>query len=349
MSQQRNHILTHSSEASFKTCPRKYYLQYVLGIRPRHDSDALRIGTAFHVGLEQLKRGDTEDGAVMHVRATYADAQCPPWLDAGGFAVEQETAVAMVRGYARRYAGDMILKTVAVELPFALPILNPATGQKCRNFVSGGKIDWIAELPDGQLALVDHKTTSDDITPGSDYWRRMLLDSQISRYVLAARDKGFDIRTTIYDVVKKPGIKPRNVTKAERGLATSRGDYHGLVLTGACPERETPAMYGARLLADMVERPAFYFARMEIPRLDADLQEFRAESWALQRMIRECELNQESWGKSAWPRNTGACTQPYRCQFLDVCRGMTEDPDQEVPTGFKKVGVWHPELETTLS
>jgi hypothetical protein len=344
----RNTILTHSSESAFKACPRRYYLSYVLGLRPEHSSDALRIGAAFHYGLEALKRGEDEHAAVKSVQLAYADATCPPWLTSEEYEVEQATASAMVRGYARRYAGDQILKTVAIELPFALPIVNPSTGCRARNFYNGGKIDWIAELPDGGLALVDHKTTSDDITPGSDYWRRMLLDGQISRYVLAARSMGYDVRTTIYDVVKKPNIRPKAVAKADRALATSQGHYFDLPLTSACPERETPAMYGARLAADMVERPSFYFARMEIPRLDSDLEEFRAESWAMQKMIRECETNQKQWGKAAWPRNTNACTSPYRCQFLDVCRGVNGDPEELIPVGFKKSGAWHPELTNSF-
>jgi hypothetical protein len=333
-------ILTHSSEAAFKTCPRRYYLSYQLGLRPAFSSDALRMGNAFHIGLESAKHGNDATAAATAVRDAYADADCPPWLDREEFEVEQETAVALVLGWMHKWKDDRICEYVAIEHSFELPILNPTTGRVTPSYNSGGKIDAICRLPDDRLAIVEHKTTSESIEPGSDYWNRLLMDSQISRYVLAARQSGFDVRTTVYDVTRKPQIRPRQTTKQER----SQGTYYGLRLDCACPDRETPQMYGARLLTDLVTRPEFYFARMEIPRLDADLSEFQAEQWTIQRAIRESELNERNWGAAAWPRNTGACLFPYRCQFFDVCRGLSGNPQEQIPDGFKRVDVLHPEL-----
>jgi hypothetical protein len=94
----------------------------------------------------------------------------------------------------------------------------------------------------------------------------------------------------------------------------------------------------------MMERPDFYFARSEIPRLSADLEAFQAEQWVTQRTIRDAELDTELYGIAAWPRNTGACTSPYRCTYLDVCRGLQGDPTEKVPDGFKRVDRLHQEL-----
>jgi hypothetical protein len=336
--------LTHSSEQCFKTCPRKYFLQYVLGLRPQHDSDALRIGSAFHVGLESLKNALPEDAAADAVRLAYADATCPPWSTPEDFAVEQEIAVSLVRGYSRRYATDAILRTVAVELPFALPIVNPETGRATPSYLSCGKMDWIAQLPDGRMALVEHKTVGESIEPESDYWKRLALDGQISRYILAAQELGYPVETVIYDVVRKPQISPKRIVKADAQMALAQGHYFGHPLDGPLPERETPELYAARLLADMGCRPAFYFARMEVPRLLGDLREFQAEQWSIQKMIRSCELESRTSGRMAWPRNTGACIHPYRCQFLDVCRGVMGDPENEIPMGFRRAERAHEEL-----
>jgi site-specific DNA-cytosine methylase len=281
--------------------------------------------------------------AAPHIRQRlwYAAQQCPPWLEADDFATEEETAVALVRGYARRYADDIICTYLAVELPFDLPIVNPETNAPTPLFRSGGKIDAIVELPDGRLALMEHKTTGDDISPGSDYWQRLKMDSQISRYYLAAKALGYDVQTTVYDVVRKPGIKPRNISKADRTQATHEGHYFGHPLTATCPERETPALYAARLLADLRERPDFYFARMEIPRLEADLDEFRWEQWAIQQTIRQAQRTGRFY------RNTGACTSPYRCAYLDVCRGQLGDPNEDIPAGFRRVARLHEELASS--
>ena len=339
-------LLTHSSEQSYKTCARKFALQYRLGLRPAHDSDALRMGSAFHIGLEQLKSGKDEDEAAAAVVGAYADHRCPPWLTPEDFTVELETAVALVRGYARRWADDMIVDYIAVEMPFNLPIVNPDTGHETPTFRTAGKIDGIARLPDGRIALVEHKTTSDSIEPGSDYWSKLLIDSQISRYVLAARAMGYEVETTVYDVVRKPMIRPKAIAKADRAQATSEGYYHGVKLTGMCPERETPLLFGARLLADLTERRDFYFARMEIARLEADLTDFQREQWILQQTIRAADLKLREWGLAAFPRNTGACTSPYKCQYLDACRGLTGDPSESIPDGFRVIDRLHGELST---
>lgn len=337
-------LLTHSSTQAFHTCPRLYFLRYELALRPAYDSDALRLGSAFHAGLEVIKAGGDPDQATAQIRSMYADAVCPPWLTADEFEVECETACAMTAGYWNRWHADPVVTYVAVEQSFSLPILNPETGRVTPTFRNGGKIDGIARLPDGRLAIVEHKTTSDDITPGSDYWKRLLLDSQISRYYLAARSLGLDVQTVVYDVVRKPSIRPKAVSKADRAIATSLGHYHGFPLKGQCPERENAGMYAGRLLDDMTERPEFYFARNEIPRLQSDLLDFQRESWVTQQQIRDAQLKQRFWGASAWPRNTGACTSPYRCQFLDVCRGLSGDPLEGVPEGFRRAQNLHPEL-----
>lgn len=337
-------LLTHSSESAFKTCPRKYFLTYKLRLRPAHDSEPLRIGAMVHHGLEIIKKGRDVAAAELSIRAAYAIADRPAYLDPFDFEVEQETVVALVKGYHHRWQNQNIVKYIQVEIPFSIAIVNPATGRETPSFRSAGKIDGIGELPDGKLCIVEHKTTSDDLSLDGDYWKRLMLDAQISRYFLAARALGFNVQAIIYDVIRKPNIRPKKLSNPDRALATSKGHYFGLPLTEICPERESPVMYGARLLADTIERPDFYFARNEIARLEQDLDEYRAEQWTIQRTIREAELNQRQWGAAAWPRSTGACTMPYRCQFLDICRGMKGDPNEQTPEGFRVAERLHPEL-----
>ena len=331
--------LTHSSESTFKTCPRKFFYRYRLGLTPAHDADALRLGSAFHLGLESLKGGKTITDAIRDVWGAYAETICPPWLTIEEYATERETAIALVKGWHQRYGEDGICTYVAVEKSFDIPIVNPETGRPTNLYTSGGKIDGIVQLPDGRLAIMEHKTTSDDISPGSDYWQRLTFDSQISRYYLAARAIGFDISTVVYDVMRKPSIRPKTVAKAERASATADGHYFGHRLTMTCPERETPQMYGARLADDLKRRPDFYFGRNEITRLQADLDDYSWEQWAIMKQIQESDKH------ARWYRNTAACTHfGSRCIYLDVCAGMCGDLQTNTPPGFKRADVLHPEL-----
>ncbi len=331
-------LLTHSACSCFQACPRRFAYSYVQGLRPIHTSDALRTGDAFHVGLEAAMGGSDEREAEQAVRNRYAIADCPPWLARDDFEVEQETAVAMVKGWMRRYGDDGIVKAVAVELKFDLPLINPNTGRPHPYYRNAGKIDGIVELPDGKLAIIEHKSVGEDLAADGDYWKRLLLDHQISRYYLAAQELGYDVQTVVFDCVRKPLIRPKAVSKADRQQSTYHKHYHGVTLTAMCPDRETPAMYGARVLSDMGERPAWYFARMEIPRLQSDLDEYERDRWAIVSQIASCEA------AGYWPRNTVSCTSPYTCRFLDVCRNMRTLGENDVPDGFKITKKLHPEL-----
>lgn len=339
-------ILTHSSVGDFRLCDRKYLLAQLLGLRPAWDSEPLRVGHMFHLGVGLYESGIPIDEGLGAIREAYKTKECPPYLEPTAYELEEEISAAMVRGHYERWKNSGILETVAVELSFNLPIVNPATGRETPNFRQAGQIDRICRLPDGRLAHVERKTTGDSLDLNGDYWRKLTMDVQVSRYVLAARALGFDIATTIYDVQRKPAIRPKEITKADRALATSRGHYFGVELHAACPERETPKLFAARFLNDMRERPEFYFQRAEVPRLQSDLEEFEAEQWQLQRTIRAAEQDLEKFGKAAFPRNTNACTFPYKCAYFAICTGQTESPfEGAIPQGFRRVARLHEELK----
>lgn len=340
--------------ACAKTCLRKHYYQYELGIRRDRDSQPLRMGSVFHEGLDALAQGRSLDDAAAIVYYHYATE--PTWIqsdeDRFDWQVECETVVRLVCGYAWRWSNDG-LDVVATEQAFDLPLINPDTGRPSTHWRIGGKIDKIIRLADGRLAVMEHKTTSDDLGPDSDYWRRLRLDQQISLYMLAARQLGYDVQTVVYDVCRKPQIGPLSVPLLDEhgakivldangqrvykkdGSPRQSGDAaNGFVLQS---RRQTAAEFGERLNGDIASRPDWYFARMEIPRLDADIEEFRVELWQIQTQLRESQR------RGCWFRNTGACISPYRCEYLDVC-SQSIDPASEVPQGFIRVDNVHPEL-----
>jgi hypothetical protein len=90
----------------------------------------------------------------------------------------------MLRGYDARWLEDTVLYDVlAVEEEFSTPLVNPETGSASRTWTLGGKVDAIVrEKATGRVLLVEHKTTSEAIGPGSEYWRRLRIDAQVSIY-----------------------------------------------------------------------------------------------------------------------------------------------------------------------
>jgi len=308
--------LTATSTACLRRCPRQHHLRYELGLARIRKAAPLRLGGAYHLGLELYSKGTTAEQAIQQATADYAT--CPEWADPVEWAVECETVKTLLAGHFWRYGQDDI-EFVAVEGSFEIPLVNPDTGAPSRTFSLAGKIDAIVKLPDGRLAVLEYKTAGEDIAPDSEYWLRLRCDGQISLYVLAARAMGYDVATVLYDVTRKPTIRLR--------------------------QKETPEAFGQRLLADIGERPDFYYQRREVPRLEDDLAQFQAELWQQGQYLvelrrRAARLDDPS---AAHFRNVGRLTCGY-CDFADLClTGVRVDPTNP-PAGYQVLPDVNPEL-----
>ena len=197
-------LLTHSRLACFRACPRRHYLRYELGLRTETTGFALRVGSAFHRALEACDKGEDPESAL-------AEGLDDPF--------DLALVAAMFDGHQRRW-GDAGIEPVASELAFDLPLVNPATGAATPIWRVAGVIDRIVRMPDGRLALMEYKTTSRDFAPGADYWLRLHLDPQLSIYVVAARELGYDIQTVLYDVTRRPALRPLKATPEDSGASS---------------------------------------------------------------------------------------------------------------------------------
>ena len=322
-----NNKLTSTRLSSLRRCPRLHFYRYELGLSRIRSSTPLRLGAAFHAGLEAHNRG-ASDATVM--QCTTADYDVvPQWADPVDWAVERETLKALLSGHIWRYGAEEAspdglrragtLEFLGIERVFDIPLVNPDTGAISRKFTLAGKIDAIVRLSDGRLAVLEYKTAGEDIGPDSEHWLRLRCDGQISQYVLASRAMGFDVATVIYDVTRKPTIRLR--------------------------QKETPELYGQRLLADIGDRPDYYFQRREVPRLEDELTEYQAELWQQAQHLMElrrraARLDDPS---KAHFRNVGRMTCP-QCEFAALClNGIRVDPACP-PSGFQVLEDVHPEL-----
>ena len=349
-------LLTNGRMMPAKSCLRRHYYEYELGIRRVQTSRPLRIGATIHAALDMWARGYGVDDIIEHIRSlTYIGPdgsdqkwQMETWIEA-------ETCVALILGYIAYWQQkDTIRKYISSEDKFDLPLINPLSSRQSRQWRIAGKIDKIAELADGRTAIIEHKTTSDSIQPDSDYWKRLRLDQQISLYFMAAQAIYGHVDTIIYDVIRKPFLSPSQIPILDENdckVVTDQAGNRVFNKNGAprqaashaegwslSTRTETPDEYGKRLQSDINSRPEFYFARQEIPRLDADLDEFKLELWQQQKLISFCRAN------GHWFRNTNACVSPYKCPYFDICTNGI-DLEEFIPEGFTRVGNIHPELE----
>jgi len=336
-----DNILTNSSMSTYKACPRRYFFQQELGLRSARESKPLRLGSVFHEGLDELARGATPQAVFESACAKY-ERELPEGADKTEWEVERFTVATLLLGYAWRWSESQV-EVLDSELVFSGRIINPETGAATPVFNVSGKIDKIVRLADGRLAVMEHKTSSEDISPQSDYWLRLRMDQQVSLEMLGAKMSGWDVVTCVYDVVRKPAINPRKLSKADVAVLRDSGKYYGIdVVVPADLERETPQMFGARLLDDCTQRPDFYFARNEVPRASHDLREFEQELWDTQRTIHEARKNER------WYRNTQACLRPGKCPFFELCTtGYVHESGSLPPQGYIIIEDKHPELTTT--
>lgn len=255
-------------------------------------------------------------------------------------AILAATARGLMRGYEARWVGSP-WRTVCVEQEYRLPIINPDTGKPSRTFTQAGKWDGIATF-ESKPFLVEHKTTSEDIAdPNAPYWRRLEIDAQVSGYMLAQWQGGTKLAGTLYDCVRKPGIRPKQITKADRESIIRDGTYHGQRVPESIRSGigtmsiENADLFELRLSADVIERQDWYYARRTIYRIDSQILDYARELWETADEIRLARVNDRHY------RNSGACMQwGVPCKFLGLCSGHSTP---ESPGWARKKSV-HSEL-----
>ena len=241
-------------------------------------------------------------------------------------------AAAVVYAYEQHYLPWLSsIDVLSVETEFAFDLLNPNSSGKSQTFQDAGKIDAIIRER-GQKIVVEHKTASDSVEPDSDYWLRLTMDTQVSKYYLATEIKGEPVTSVLYDVIHTPGQRPSKVpildenglkqfVDAEGNRATNKNGTprqspgEGLTLVS---RPETPEEYRQRIYDDIQSRPHHYFARREVARTDAETLEYMQDAWSVSQQILY-------WRReSLWPRNPNACAGYGGCEFFALCAHRAE-------------------------
>lgn len=246
------------------------------------------------------------------------DALWPHWLNTTGARILAEYDV------------------LAVEHEFVFPLINPETGGESKSFVEAGKIDLILRHRASRMVCVgEHKTSSEDIGPEGDYWHGLKLDTQVSKYVIAAQIKypDDDIGPVVYDVTRRPAHRPGAVpildetgtkivhdaagqrvrTKDGKKWRQTADSEAGYVLQ---TRPETAAEFGERVAIAVAAAPDRYFQMRPITRLKDDLTAYQADAWMQSQTI--------LWARrmKVFPRNPSACTAFGTCEYWRLCTGQ---------------------------
>ena len=313
-------LLTASRLRSARACQRLHRIEYTLNYRPLEDAETLRFGTLFHNALEAwwMATNNRLDAALSVI----ADKSTDPF--------DRVRAEELIRGYDIRW-GQENYQTVLVEAQFETDLINPTTNRPSQTWRLGGKVDAIVVDDKARKLLVEHKTTSEDITPGSEYWRRLKMDLQVSIYFAGASALGHEAETCLYDVIRKPGLKPLKATPLEGRKYTKAGTLYA----NQRENDETLDEFRLRYAESIAADPNAFFQRGEVVRLESEMSDALFDIWQTAQQLRESELA----GRA--PRNPEACTRYGRtCPYFDVCTGSASLDDE---TRFRKSET-HPEL-----
>jgi PD-(D/E)XK nuclease superfamily len=319
--------LTNSEVQVFRRCALEHYFAFVLGVRPLgSDAEALRFGSLFHVGLAAWWLAYETPGeqltAALEVMRPLAEDE-----------YDMARAECLMRGYDARWAGAEDVEVLQVEWQFQTPLLNPATGAASRTYLLAGKLDaLVRNRGDGAVYIVEHKTSSQDIGPGSQYWDLLRLDSQISTYFAGARGLGYVPVGCLYDVIGKTKHIPLKATPE----AARKYTKQGLLYANQRDEDETAEEYGLRITEAICADPDRYYRRGFVVRLEDEVREAADDVWQTARLMREARA------AGVYPRNVGACERYGRlCAYHPVC---TRTASLEDATRYERVDNVHPEL-----
>lgn len=328
-------LITTSRMKTFRACQRLHYYEYILGYRAVAAREAAEFGTVFHAGLETwwTAHGIGAPAEALD-RAVAAMVRSRQEHEDGIDETAWTKAELLMRAYDVRWSAEMEqYEVIGVEQEFATALINPKTGKACRGLRVGGKLDvLVRRRSNGLIWYPEHKTTSADLSPGSPYWERLRMDTQVSMYHDGASSFGYPVAGCIYDVISKPDIRPLKATPVEKRKYTKDGRLYA----NQREFDETPEEFKVRLAEKIAEAPEVYFGRAEILRLDLEIEAARQDTYETALAIRE------SIRTGRAPRNGDACHRfGSVCGFYDVCIGAASLDDE---TRFKKLESVHPEL-----
>lgn len=347
---------SNSCLATAADCPAKYALKYDRRLEAITDTpEALAVGSAWHGFHEEVARRRSEGSDVGRAlaegfRALKRTSPNPLW---------EVKLSRLAAAYPWHYGGEP-LNVIESEVQFRVPLTSTALDlANAAEFDIVGSIDAVVENERGARGILEYKTTSEALDRS--YFDRLGLDRQVGIYGLASSyDDGLrgllprGPEFILYDVTRKPTISPKKIPKKELDTMVRAGERRGAVSyygeefplervrIALGDGQESPALYGARLTADIGDRPAFYFQRREVFRTQGDYDRLAQDVIAqASEIVRRSAADGRAW------RNPDACARFGRCEFHGVCWSGSVDAvlaGEEIPRGFQVRDTRHPEL-----
>ena len=293
-------VLTQSMVSTFQTCRKQYDYRYNKEIVPVEESTSLGVGSAVHAGLEMWFRGATQADAVEMTE------NFPGLSEA-----DQVKSSVLVSKYIDKWRGenriDIMFDVVDVEKVFEIPLINPDTRRKSRQWLVSGKVDGIVRM-NGKLFILEHKTSS---SVSDEYIMRISIDRQIMLYARAIEMVMKEpVVGAVYDVLIKSGLKMRK-GETDEEFAMRRAELIAKSKTGTTTAKqktaETYDEFKARV-SDDINQDNFFRRIVTFDPLDVENQ--MRELWGIAKDIRSGMI---------YKSTSQCCVSGRNCPYLLLC------------------------------
>lgn len=203
--------ISFSSLSLYSQCSRRWYFTYVSEIDKPIRSPHLVFGTAIHKSIEDLSRSMVDrpiitlDAMIKSFSETWINGTNEDQIDwqAKNQANKMYSlGIELVTQYYMQYSDYTPLEYLkdgklepAVEVKFKVPILNPKTQKQDEKNELSGIIDLVATNKNGDICVIDHKTSSAKYSPF-----KINTSTQLILYAYAFREI---IKQGIFPNIKK--------------------------------------------------------------------------------------------------------------------------------------------------
>lgn len=301
----------------FRSCPHKFYLSYIMGMRPLAKDKPLLIGEVFHTTLQDwyTHTGGNDIDFMRHlVRKKVSKfrkefeknlALYTPY-EVDSFLADLQSLQGMLVGYARKYERhkkDLIIDTRYIEKEFLISqngydVTGKIDLMVAKRSKKSGKLIWM---------IWDHKTSSDIRAL---HLEALPLNLQMRVYLWAGREVfKKPVQVATYSMIKKCALRKKKTEHID--------DYID------------------RISIDYIQRPDMYFRR-EIVRFHPDAVAAAKREFELGHRHYTSIMARSDWSAShSWSQNDHSCTDFHRlCPYFSYCRDYGRSPLWTIP-GFK--------------
>lgn len=297
-----------SAANTFRRCPRLYYNSYILGWMEASEASWLKFGTKIDNLLEIIDTSNLQM-ALEAIPTMFEDIY------------DQMDVEVLLTLFCQEFGHEILPPVDLYGQPgnqhaFYINYQgNPVTG--LISMTVSGKIDKVTII-DGEIGVMEGKTTTQPINANSPYWKKLDLDPQIACYVWGlSKELGKPVNWVWYQVIRRPNATAhplfnKTYTK-NRVTCTYTPDEYRTRVFSLLKQKQDPAkiLMARKKLYITEERKTLWVTE-------------HAQSWQDIQLKKEAQASLVFQGlppELAWPRNHLGCDMYGGCPYVESCTG----------------------------